>query len=158
MMTPAEIMPLLRDLHPPETPGWWPPAPGWWLLAGLLALLALAISHALPAWRRRRRGHAALLALAALRQQTLTPATLSMLLKQVAITRFGRTRVAALHGRAWLEFLDETGGMDAFCRGGGNLLGDAPYRPTHPPEAVTTLAALAETWIRHVHDHTGTKP
>ena len=44
--------PVLRDIHLPAEPSWWPPAPGWWLLAAcvLLALAALAW-----AWRRHHR-------------------------------------------------------------------------------------------------------
>ncbi|CAM5584234.1 hypothetical protein RLIN73S_01350 [Rhodanobacter lindaniclasticus] len=44
--------PVLRDIHLPAEPSWWPPAPGWWLL-GVLALLALAGLAWL--WRRRHR-------------------------------------------------------------------------------------------------------
>lgn len=44
--------PVLRDIHLPAEPSWWPPAPGWWLL-GVLVLLALAGLAWL--WRRRHR-------------------------------------------------------------------------------------------------------
>ena len=42
----------LRDIHLPDTGGFWPPAPGWWLLA-LLSLTALAL--AVLWWRRHLR-------------------------------------------------------------------------------------------------------
>ncbi|MET0330015.1 MAG: DUF4381 domain-containing protein [Dyella sp.] len=47
--------PVLRDIHLPLAPSWWPPAPGWWVLAALLLI-------ALVAWGlwyrgRRRRQH-----------------------------------------------------------------------------------------------------
>ncbi|WP_109123749.1 DUF4381 domain-containing protein [Dyella sp. C11] len=44
--------PLLRDIHLPPHPSWWPLAPGWWGLAALgLILLALAVWW----WRLRHR-------------------------------------------------------------------------------------------------------
>jgi hypothetical protein len=57
----AQTGPVLRDIHLPPDPSWWPPAPGWWLLVGLLLAAVL-----LGAWRWRRhraiqRRHAAVL-------------------------------------------------------------------------------------------------
>jgi hypothetical protein len=45
--------PVLRDIHLPLAPSWWPPAPGWWVLAAVL-LIAL-VTWGL--WYRRRRRH-----------------------------------------------------------------------------------------------------
>ncbi|HZX69969.1 MAG TPA: DUF4381 domain-containing protein, partial [Rhodanobacter sp.] len=44
--------PILRDIHLPAEPSWWPPAPGWWLLA---VLLLVAIVVVVSLWRRHRR-------------------------------------------------------------------------------------------------------
>ncbi|MHB1272844.1 MAG: DUF4381 family protein [Rhodanobacter sp.] len=44
--------PLLRDIHLPPDPAWWPPAPGWWLLGGLSLLALLAVAWL---WQRHRR-------------------------------------------------------------------------------------------------------
>ncbi len=41
--------PVLRDIHVPADPSWWPPAPGWWVLAGVLAVLIV-----LALWQLRR--------------------------------------------------------------------------------------------------------
>lgn len=44
--------PVLRDIHLPAEPSWWPPAPGWWLL---VVLMLLALAGLAWVWRRRRR-------------------------------------------------------------------------------------------------------
>lgn len=49
---PPSNGPVLRDIHLPPAPAWWPFAPGWWVLAGLV-LLALAVAAWF--WRRHRR-------------------------------------------------------------------------------------------------------
>ena len=55
-MNPAPDL-LLRDIHEPLAPSWWPPAPGWWLVA--LVLLAAVAWGGWRRWRRRRRHLAA---------------------------------------------------------------------------------------------------
>jgi hypothetical protein len=46
--------PLLRDIHLPPQPSWWPLAPGWWALAVLLlAAIALTVWYVLRQRRRR---------------------------------------------------------------------------------------------------------
>jgi hypothetical protein len=46
--------PVLRDIHLPPPPSWWPLAPGWWALA---VLILVAIGLGLWWWRRQRRRH-----------------------------------------------------------------------------------------------------
>ncbi|WP_139173042.1 DUF4381 domain-containing protein [Marinobacter sp. AC-23] len=49
-MMPDDPLSQLRDIHLPQTGGFWPPAPGWWVLAFVL-LVAVAIL----VWAVRRR-------------------------------------------------------------------------------------------------------
>ena len=44
--------PVLRDIHLPAAPGWWPPAPGWWILAGIVLAVLVVLWRV---WSRRRR-------------------------------------------------------------------------------------------------------
>jgi len=170
-MTPAAVPPAaadplaaLRGLHLPEPVGAWPPAPGWWILAGLVAAATLA----LWAWSRARRRSVARHALRELerlageRDALDLPAlatAVSSLLRRLALVRFGRARVAALHGEAWRAFLSSTGPRKAGAQLAGDaglLLSLAPYAPAGA--ACLTLAGAtvdraglitaARAWIR----------
>lgn len=151
----------LADIHLPALVPWWPPAPGWWVLAAL-ALAALAalglqwyrrwqqqqrllrclaeLRAAASAWQQREDGDAMALF-----------GTCNAVLKRVALVHYPAAEVAALSGRAWLQFLDATGGSTpAFGSGPAQLLGDAGYRPRVAADAATVQAVLsaAEQWIR----------
>lgn len=134
----ADPLAQLRGIHLPEPVGIWPPAPGWWIVAGLLLVAALG----LWLWSRRRRRSVArhalreleLLAAAPCAADVQTMATaISALLRRVALLRFGRARVAPLHGRAWQDFLTETAPRSRrgarFAPDAGLLLSLAPYAP-----------------------------
>ncbi|MGO4774855.1 DUF4381 domain-containing protein, partial [Lysobacter sp. 2RAB21] len=41
---------VLRDVHLPGAPSWWPLAPGWWALIAAIAIVSLAAYL----WHRRR--------------------------------------------------------------------------------------------------------
>ncbi len=149
----------LRDIHMPPDVSWWPPAVGWWIVGGVLLAL-LILGPFLYRWIRR----------ATVRSQALNELEglkrayqetgdvremaqgLSILLKRVALVRFGRRRVAHLHGADWLEFLRATGGE--FSGHLGEILANAPYLPPRAFRQAevdgATLAALAEKWIRRV--------
>lgn len=138
--TAADPLAELRGIHLPQPVGVWPPAPGWWGLAALLVASAIATSVVV---RRRRRSvvrHALReldgLARSSSREgdlQTLAT-TLSALVRRVALLRFGRKRVASLHGRAWQDFLAETAPKKRrrrarFADNAGLVLSLAPYAP-----------------------------
>ncbi len=152
-MNNTDALKGLRDIHLPEPVSFWPPAPGWWVLAVLIVLLSVM---ALWLWKRHRRmayRRAALVELQRLRQalaqgQADIPivAELSILLRRVAISRYGRQQVAALNGVAWLEFLDRTGRTSNFSTQGRALL-DAPYRRT-TLQQIEPLLSLAQDWLQ----------
>lgn len=83
--------------------GW--PAPGWWLLGSLIALLIIALVYLILRYRQ----------LTAAKREALSQvdaiehmADLDQLLKQAALAYFPRSRVAGLHGQAWLDFLNQS--------------------------------------------------
>lgn len=152
-MNPTDPLEQLADIHLPDTVAAWPPAPGWWLLAVLLIGLLVATvvwlvrRYRKLAWRREALAH--LQALQENREQftaTDTASALSGLLKQVAITRFGRHDTASLSGNDWLRFLDSKGNTDAFTQGPGRALGDDIYRPDAVID-VDGLFKLSQEWI-----------
>ncbi len=111
-MTPApNDLSALRDIHLPDAVAFWPPAPGWWFVA---AALLTAAGLAWIGWRRRRRG----VRRQALRELELLAhdfqqrsrlddlaAGLSILMRRVALLRFGAGQAAVLHGEPWIDFL-----------------------------------------------------
>ncbi|MDG6774207.1 DUF4381 domain-containing protein [Thiomicrorhabdus sp. ZW0627] len=104
----------LKDIHLPDPIGWWPLAFSWWVLIFSLSAIVFALvwflldRHKRNAYRRE-----------ALKQMNAIQADdnsevserilqINALLKQVAITVYGRQEVAKLNQQAWLDFLHET--------------------------------------------------
>lgn len=145
MSGPNEL--VLRDIHSPAAPSWWPPAPGWWLVfAAVLAIVALA------AWwyvRRRRRRDA----LFRLFDDTVTAAAAAGAPAQIAamselLRRASRRRdpkADRLAGEAWLRFLDGDRRRTTFSAGPGRLLLDGGFRRDVPTHELDALRALART-------------
>lgn len=143
----------LKDIHLPASIGWWPPAIGWWLL--FLSIIAL-LAGGYWLYRRLTRDTAlknARRLLSQLQQPNDDPlakvVAMSALLRRVAISGNRRNQVAHLHGRAWLEFLDQGLSDTPFTTGIGQILADAHYRPSLPADFdLAALLALGERWLR----------
>lgn len=144
--------PVLRDIHLPPPPGWWPLAPGWWGLIVLFMLILLALYW--YGWRprmRRRRWRAAnreldLLLEKHARQPAEFAAGVSQLLRRAA--RLQRPSSANLHGAAWQRVLRELGpDADSVCP--LLTLEQSLYR-RHADLDVEAVAAAARIWLRHV--------
>lgn len=150
-MNPEELP--LRDIHLPDPIGWWPPAPGWWMLAGLmLAVIAWLFWR----WQQQKCAEqgleSALLELERLQRQYGTNTKellreLSVLLRRVAISQYGRQTVAGLTGAAWVKFLDDKAGKPLFGGKLAHLLTEIPYRPETQAETKAVLQATRE-WIK----------
>ncbi|PFG07826.1 DUF4381 domain-containing protein [Marinobacter sp. LV10MA510-1] len=115
----ADALQQLRDIHLPESSGWWPPAPGWWLLAAVGSVCLVLAVRGWRHWQRRnRRWQAVQRELTALRaqlqSQTQTqnsPAwfsQLNALLKRAARDSYPQQPVAALSGNEWVAFLQQS--------------------------------------------------
>lgn len=134
---------VLRDIHQPPAPSWWPPAIGWWLLAAIVLLAIAAWSW--RAWRRRRcqRELARVFdaGIAAAGTPVARIAAASMLLRRAA--RLRDPDAAALQGDAWLAFLDAGAPAPLFAGGAGALLLDGGFRPDVDAARADALVALA---------------
>ena len=102
----------LRDIHLPLPIGFWPLANGWWWVIGILVALLLVTAYLLY---RRNRPTALKQALASLDEilgNRSLPVesqnqSISLLLKQLAVTTYGREQVAPLMGPAWFTWVEE---------------------------------------------------
>ncbi|EIJ33997.1 DUF4381 domain-containing protein [Thiothrix nivea] len=150
-MNPEDLP--LHDIHLPDPVSWWPPAPGWWGLA--LLMLAVIAFLFWKRWRQQRGEKSLDLALLELeRLQAKHGANtkellreLSVLLRRVAISRYGRRQVSGLTGSAWVKFLDDKVGEKLFSGKLEHLLTEMPYRRETQAET-STLVLAVRYWIR----------
>ncbi len=149
---PAALLEMLRDIQLPAAVPWWPPAPGWWLLLSVALLAWLNWRYEWRAkWRRPAHSAPMLSAQAvALAEFARTRAkfaengdvgalvaSLSALLRRVAMEFASRDEAAALTGDPWLAWLDARTGNEGFSAGPGRVLADAPYRA--PADVAATV-------------------
>jgi hypothetical protein len=153
--------PDLRDIHLPPAPSWWPPAPGWWIVAFvLLAAIAFGVASLLRARRERRwrqRVSAELDRIAASHAAEPDAARLAADVSQLLrrASRMIEPSAAALHGEAWLEFLDSKldgakkhDASPRFRSDAGRALIDAPYRRADDASVdAPALLGLARAWL-----------
>ncbi len=159
----------LRDIVAPPCVPWWPPAPAWYWVLGFLLLAALALAlRALIHWQRNHYRREALAELARQEAAFAIPAhraaavaALAALLKRAALSAWPRKEVAALHGAAWLAFLDHTGGStnDRFRSHAGASLEGVAYDPRKAllidEPTLRELSTLVRQWLRrHRADNT----
>ncbi|MGP1665531.1 MAG: DUF4381 domain-containing protein [Rhodanobacter sp.] len=103
--------PLLRDIHLPPDPSWWPPAPGWWLLGVLIVAMLLLVGWLGRRYRREvhRRGRVLSEVDGLLAQygrdadQAALAGGLQQLLRRVA--RQHEPAAASQRGEAWQQTL-----------------------------------------------------
>ncbi len=141
----------LRPIHSPPPVSWWPPAPGWWLL---LVLVCVLVIWSILWYLRGRMKRAALKELRQIEDNASLSdrefaAQVSAVLKRYALYCFPRQDVAALTGKAWLEFLDSRARANGFVSGPGRVLAGDVYGPECRVDR-KALAELARRWIRRV--------
>ncbi len=157
--TAAQLLAQLDDIRGLDKIPWWPPGPGWWFVLGALALV---LGYFLFLYLKRRayemswKGDARrqLLHLEAQLSDDTTQdvaATLSMLLRRIAMQRHSRAACAGLEGRHWLLWLkaQDPQGFDWLAY--GEILVEAPYAPPGkkwPLQEVKNLLAAAQAWVK----------
>lgn len=142
----------LRDIHLPETGGFWPPAPGWWLVG---ALVLVSLAALLLFWRRHRRNtlwqrqardlladleHSA-------RKESRWFCELNALLKRVARQAFPERNPEAMSGQEWVDFLLETAPKDRIAsRPLVEAMVASSWQPTPAADPAQALN-FAATWL-----------
>ena len=150
----ANALAQLHDIHQPLPIGWWPLAPGWYVLVFLLVVFFVSVVFlGLRYHYHTRAKRQALRVLQRYEEEylqqpnsQLTASRLSELLKRVALVYYPRTQVASLQGRAWIEFLNETGG-DSDFNTVRELLIEMPYKPPEPCD-LSPLFHVVSVWIK----------
>lgn len=153
-MNPVEQTLQLRDVHLPASPDFWPPAPGWWIVALLAAVSLIWIGVRLIGfWRRKslqREIFRLLNDLSKTEPDDQIPiflASVSTLLRRVALLKYPRNKVAPLTGKDWLSFLDAQGGEGQFVNGVGCVLEAGAYTRNSTVDQ-HGLLLLAKKWIK----------
>ncbi len=133
-MDPEQIP--LRDLHLPETVGWWPLAPGWWIVIAIVLIIGFSLLQVYH--QRRARGAARRHALRELARLTAEfeqhgnavafSSEMSELLRRTMLAYAPRAEVAGLTGDAWLAWLDRDFDQPRFQGETGRKLLELPYR------------------------------
>lgn len=113
---PHPALSQLKDIHLPDPVSWWPLAFSWWVVIFAVVGMALFIiwffwqKHKRNAYRREAVANLKQLEHAWLQKQLTSSALLAQLnrlLKQVALTAYGRHEVSVLSDQAWLNFLQK---------------------------------------------------
>lgn len=134
---------VLRDIHQPAAPAWWPPAPGWWAVAAIVLAVALGIAL----WQRRQRERQRRIARIfdeGVQSADSAPgqiAAISELLRRAARRR--NPQADRLQGDAWLAYLDANDKHHPFASDAGRLLLEGGFRREADPERVAELRSLA---------------
>lgn len=161
-MNPDELP--LRDIHLPTEVGFWPPAPGWWLLLLIILVFIFLVLRWL--WRRpsSAKFNIASPALQELerieRQYRNDPHTLvselSVLLRRVAMSQYGREQAAGLTGDAWLQLLDNEAvqgqGSAALGQRFKRTLTEMPYRRPDDEVEVDALLSEVRRWLQTLQE------
>lgn len=136
---------VLRDIHRPAAPGWWPPAPGWWWLAAAFVCVVAGLFawRLWRAWRRRQWARLFDADVESAIGASAKVAAMSALLRRAARRR--NPAADRLSGEAWLEFLDIGQPGLSFTAGIGRVLHDGAFRRdagTLDMRALQTVARL----------------
>ena len=146
----------LRDITGLAEVSWLPLAPIWWLLLVVILLTAIGIA----VWFYRRYRQQTLWQLEAQQQLKVIqqqPPTqqldgLAILLRRLAIHRYGRKACAGLSGQRWLQWLQDRDPKAFAWTEHGQILINHTYMPVKQrrieAEQLQLLVAAVEAWSR----------
>jgi preprotein translocase subunit YajC len=160
------VLNQLQDIQLPEPISWWPLAFSWWILIlSFTSILVGTIWYFREQRKRNAYRREALEALSRIMQSKETYPSLNEqilaingLLKQVALTTYGRVNVAPLNDQAWLDFLQKNASFIPQPEALKTLFKVAYQAPTIETAQLKSEQALltawqtyAEKWIKGHH-------
>ncbi len=151
-----QLLSQLRDINGLDYISWWPLAPGWWILLGLVFSIWLGVLF----YRRYRakkeaRWQAQIKSLFSdlrtIKSTKEKAATLSELLRRLAIRKYGRESCAGLEGDEWLRWLTQHDPKEFDWLMKGKILIEAPYMPDDTQQGefdFEPLIKASEKWVK----------
>ncbi|MDM8568338.1 DUF4381 domain-containing protein [Thiotrichales bacterium HSG1] len=124
----------LHDIRGLDMISWWPLAPGWWLLIGLIILLTIIFIYRIKRKQKNRNwqqmARQEWLQLRPLNSPAKEQLTfLSVLLRRIAVQKYGREACAGLSGEKWLAWLTKNDPQGFDWNKTGKILVETPYMP-----------------------------
>lgn len=137
-------------------------APGWWVLVSVLILIVLFISFlVLRHYKRNLYRKQALRRLEKIIHSSQTSLLqlqvyeAAILIKRVAIARYGRNPVAGLSGQEWIDWLNsrlKKTNIPRFDKSDESLVSDGIYSDRNlNSDTVNPFLEKAKNWIRYHH-------
>lgn len=147
----------LRDISGLDPIAWYQLAPGWLLLLAAVLLVILLIIR----WRRMRSQKSTTVSWQSnaelewqIVSQIVSPRArleaLAVLLRRIAMQRYGRENCAGLTGYAWLDWLTAHDPQQFDWRREAEILIKLPYMPSDvkiEPSQVDKLLAALKIWL-----------
>lgn len=156
-MTPEQqaLLAQLQDIALPDPIGWWPLSHlAWVVIVGISGFLSGFIWYKIDQKRRHFYRKEAQHSLASILQSGMSAndkiLQINALLKQVAITYYGRQETAPLSGQTWLDFLKSNCVTVPQPESLLNILHSA-YAGKADDSALQTFADYAQKWIKGHH-------
>ncbi|WP_020395513.1 DUF4381 domain-containing protein [Thiolinea disciformis] len=147
----------LRDIRLPPDIAWWPPAVGWWVLMIVALLTLVGVFYYLSRARAPVRRVQGTLPSAVAELDRIEHAyrhdpralvcELSVLLRRVAISLYGRQAVAGLTGDHWLQVLDRQQPSPVFTKKFRQALTELPYQPSGETDTKALIEEI-RSWLQ----------
>ena len=144
----------LKGLHVPATPDMFPVAMGWWIVIISIFVFVLLLYFAVYAWLHsiHRQVSKELKKIEKITDGKELLKSINQLAKQVAISRFGRKKIASLYEDEWVTFMNKTAKKEIFSKEYVDLLHKNMYAKKNDMSDSKRQTVLRdyEEWIRLV--------
>jgi cbb3-type cytochrome oxidase subunit 3 len=116
MQTTEQILDQLNDIQLPDPIGWWPLAFSWWIM--IFVMTSIIVGVLWYYFDQKRRNRYRVSAKSKLQKildnkyslDSQKISEINALLKQVALTAYGRKQTSSLKSEEWVKFLKQTCG------------------------------------------------